>query len=176
MNKKIAEFFKLESVHDPWQHIHATGSYGWRWMPEYVRQLGVDLAQHPNIDMREYIYNMPDLMAAADVIICRGGSSTLNEVAAAGTPCIIVPSPQRDGQSPGKKRSHSGKAGLRRRSCWSATATARRSMRRPRRCWPIRPARQDAAGAAFYGRRRFGGAHLSNHFRTGPGTVTGACA
>lgn len=93
MNKKIAEFFKLESVHDPWQHIHATGSYGWRWMPEYVRQLGVDLAQHPNIDMREYIYNMPDLMAAADVIICRGGSSTLNEVAAAGTPCIIVPSP-----------------------------------------------------------------------------------
>ena len=62
-------------------------------MPEYVRQLGVDLTQHPNIDMREYIYNMPDLMAAADVIICWGGSSTLNEVAAAGTPCIIVPSP-----------------------------------------------------------------------------------
>lgn len=93
MNKKIAEFFQLELQCDAWQHVHATGSYGWRWMPDYVQHLGVDLSKHPNIDMREYIYNMPDLMAAADVIICRGGSSTLNEVAAAGTPCIIVPSP-----------------------------------------------------------------------------------
>lgn len=93
MNKKIAEFFRWETRDDAWQHIHATGSYGWRWMPDYVRQQGVDLTQHPNLDMREYIYNMPDLLAAADVIICRAGSSTLNEVAAAGTPCIIVPSP-----------------------------------------------------------------------------------
>lgn len=93
MNKKIAEFFRYEAEHDAWQHVHATGSYGWRWMPEYVKEQGVDLSRHPNLDMREYIYNMPDLMAAADLIICRAGSSTLNEVAAAGTPCIIVPSP-----------------------------------------------------------------------------------
>ena len=93
MNKKIAEFFRYEAQTDTWQHVHATGSYGWRWMPDYVKEQGVDLAAHPNLDMREYIYNMPDLMAAADLIICRAGSSTLNEVAAAGTPCIIVPSP-----------------------------------------------------------------------------------
>ena len=94
MNKKIAQFMKCEcDAGDPYQHIHATGSYGWRWMPDYVREQGVDLEQHPSIEMREYIYNMPTLMAAADLVICRGGASTINEVAVSGTPCIIVPSP-----------------------------------------------------------------------------------
>ena len=43
--------------------------------------------------MREYIYNMPTVMAAADVIISRAGASTLNEIGASGTPCILIPSP-----------------------------------------------------------------------------------
>ena len=43
--------------------------------------------------MREYIYNMPTVMAAADVIISRAGASSCNEIAAAGTPCILIPSP-----------------------------------------------------------------------------------
>ena len=94
MNKKIARFIQLESKTDPFRHIHATGSYGWRWMPALVKdELGVDLAAHPGIEMREYIYNMPELMAAADLMICRAGASTLNEVAASAVPAIIVPSP-----------------------------------------------------------------------------------
>jgi UDP-N-acetylglucosamine--N-acetylmuramyl-(pentapeptide) pyrophosphoryl-undecaprenol N-acetylglucosamine transferase len=43
--------------------------------------------------MREYIYNMPTVMAAADVIISRAGASSCNEIAASGTPCILIPSP-----------------------------------------------------------------------------------
>ena len=43
--------------------------------------------------MQEYIYNMPTVMAAADLFISRAGASTLNEIAAAGTPSMIVPSP-----------------------------------------------------------------------------------
>lgn len=94
MNRTIAAFFALECRDgNPWRHVHATGSYGWRWMPDYVKELGVDLKAHPEIDMREYIYNMPDLMAAADLIISRAGASSLSEIQAAGTPCIIVPSP-----------------------------------------------------------------------------------
>lgn len=98
MNKKIAGFMLRETRdNDPFQHVHATGSFGWKWMPGYVRQLGVDLAGHPSIDMREYIYDMPLLMAAADLMICRGGASTISEIAASGTPCIIVPSPNATG-------------------------------------------------------------------------------
>ena len=94
MNKMMADFLALEVKNGcPWHHVHATGSFCWRWMPELVAQKGVALKAHPELDLREYIHNMPDLMAAADLIITRAGASSLNEIEAAGTPCIIVPSP-----------------------------------------------------------------------------------
>ncbi len=93
MNKKIARFIQLEAQTDAYHHIHATGSYGWRWMPDLIEKLDVDLSEHSNIELREYIYDMPTLMAAADLMICRAGASTLNEVAASAVPAIIVPSP-----------------------------------------------------------------------------------
>ena len=94
MNEAVAELFKLEQdAGFPFQHIHATGSYGWEWMPDYVREKGVDLQKADGITMQEYIYNMPTLMAAADIIISRAGASSCNEIAASGTPCILIPSP-----------------------------------------------------------------------------------
>ena len=62
-------------------------------MPQRVKDNGVDFEKEPMLDIREYIYNMPTVMAAADVVIGRAGSATCNEIAAAGTPCILIPSP-----------------------------------------------------------------------------------
>lgn len=93
MNKKIARFLVREAEENLFSHVHATGSFGWHWMPDYVRELGLDLSKYPELDMREYIYDMPKLMAAADLIICRAGAATISEVCASGTPCIMVPSP-----------------------------------------------------------------------------------
>lgn len=94
MNEAIAEFMKIETENGlPFQHIHATGSYGWKWMPELVKSKGVELQNQNSIDMREYIYNMPTLMAAADVFISRAGASSCNEIAVSGTPCVLIPSP-----------------------------------------------------------------------------------
>lgn len=93
MNKKIARFMVREAEDGLFRHIHATGSYGWRWMPQYVKEQGLNLEQHPLLTMQEYIYNMPLLMAAADLVICRAGAATISEICASGTPCIIVPSP-----------------------------------------------------------------------------------
>ena len=58
-----------------------------------VEKDGVDLPHTPSIDMREYIYDMPVEMAAADVVISRSGAATCNEIAASGTPSILIPSP-----------------------------------------------------------------------------------
>lgn len=94
MNETVAEMFALEQKDGfPFRHIHATGSFGWEWMPELVKKNGVDLGSADALEMREYIYNMPTIMAAADVIISRSGASTCNEIAVAGTPAILIPSP-----------------------------------------------------------------------------------
>ncbi len=94
MNERVAELFQLEKENGyPFRHIHATGSFGWEWMPKRVADAGVDLQETDRIEMLEYIYNMPTLMAAADVIISRSGAGSCNEIAASGTPAVLIPSP-----------------------------------------------------------------------------------
>jgi UDP-N-acetylglucosamine--N-acetylmuramyl-(pentapeptide) pyrophosphoryl-undecaprenol N-acetylglucosamine transferase len=44
-------------------------------------------------EVRPYIDDMPTVMAAADLVICRAGASTLGELTALGKPAILVPSP-----------------------------------------------------------------------------------
>ena len=94
MNQNVAGIFALEQEDGfPFHHIHAVGSFGWGWMPQKIRDNGVGYEKCPDLDIREYIYNMPTVMAAADVVIGRAGSATCNEIAASGTPCILIPSP-----------------------------------------------------------------------------------
>ena len=94
MNEMTAKLFALEQKNGfPFRHIHAVGSYGWSWMSDFVKAQGVKLENCPGIQMQEYIYNMPTIMAAADVIISRAGASSCSEIAASGTPCVLIPSP-----------------------------------------------------------------------------------
>ena len=93
MNRHMAGFIQLESEHDSFRHIHATGAAAYKWLPDSVKEKGVDLDKHPNIELREYIYDMADVMAAADLVICRAGAATLGELCVLGKPSIIVPSP-----------------------------------------------------------------------------------
>ena len=46
-----------------------------------------------NVELLDYIYDMPLRQAAADVIICRSGAMTTSEIAEAGRAAIFVPSP-----------------------------------------------------------------------------------
>ncbi len=94
MNETVADMMVLEQKDGfPFRHIHATGSFGKEWMPKRVKDNGVDWENCPQLDIREYIYDMPILLNAADVVIGRAGSGTCNELGATGAPCILVPSP-----------------------------------------------------------------------------------
>lgn len=94
MNETVADIMPLEQRdHFPFRHIHATGSFGKDWMPQRVKDNGVDYKKCAALDIREYIYDMPTVMAAADVVIGRAGAATCNEIAASGTPCVLIPSP-----------------------------------------------------------------------------------
>ncbi len=94
MNEVVAQVLPMEQADGwPFRHIHATGKFGWEWMPDLLKEKGVEPERCPRLDLREYIYNMPEVMAAADVIISRAGASSCNEIAACGTPAILIPSP-----------------------------------------------------------------------------------
>ncbi len=94
MNREMAQFLALEVKSAlPFHHVHGAGALGCQRMGEYLREAGADLSRTPELEVREYIENMAELMRAADLVICRAGASTISELTALGVPAIIVPSP-----------------------------------------------------------------------------------
>jgi UDP-N-acetylglucosamine--N-acetylmuramyl-(pentapeptide) pyrophosphoryl-undecaprenol N-acetylglucosamine transferase len=93
MNRMMAEFLSLEAAHEPFHHIHGVGTLSWDMMRAELAARGVELAAHPSLDVREYIYDMADVMRAADLVLSRAGASTIAELTALGVPAILVPSP-----------------------------------------------------------------------------------
>ncbi len=93
MNKKMAEVIKAAAASREFQLVHVTGKFGWEWMPGLLREMGVDLDECPHIRLMEYAYEMPEAMAAADLVLCRAGASTLSELSVTGKPAILIPSP-----------------------------------------------------------------------------------
>ena len=93
MNRQMADFLSLEAAKEPFHHIHAAGGGNLRTLTESLRERGIDLAEHPSLDVREYIYDMARVCRAADLVICRAGASTISELTALGVPALMVPSP-----------------------------------------------------------------------------------
>ena len=94
MNEMTAELMRLEKEAGyPFQHIHAVGGFGWEWMPKLVEEKGVALDGNNSLFLHEYLYDMPTVMTAADIVISRAGASSCNEIIASGTPCLLIPSP-----------------------------------------------------------------------------------
>ena len=75
----------------PVLHIHATGSRGVELFAELGRQK--EFAGYEGIQAREYIQDMPQMLAAADLVISRAGALTLAELEAVGRAAILIPSP-----------------------------------------------------------------------------------
>lgn len=71
--------------------VHATGKGGKAKYSALAAAKGLNRAQ--NIEIREYIYDMPRQLAAADVVICRAGAVTIAENCCLGKAAILIPSP-----------------------------------------------------------------------------------
>jgi UDP-N-acetylglucosamine--N-acetylmuramyl-(pentapeptide) pyrophosphoryl-undecaprenol N-acetylglucosamine transferase len=90
MNRQMEEFIGQMESHAGFRLIYATGKQYYDRVQQRLTQGNSDTA---HVDLREYIYDMPKVMAAADVIICRSGASTISELTYLGKPAVIVPSP-----------------------------------------------------------------------------------
>ena len=92
VNEALAYIIARSGKDGKYQHIHAYGQYG-LWFPDLVKKLGTDISKCSNLDIREYIDNMPVCLAAADVVVCRAGAITISEIQAQGKPAVFIPSP-----------------------------------------------------------------------------------
>ncbi len=91
MNEQMFSFFDAERAAGyPFHHIHAVGSRGWE---DFSQKLDTKKYDAASLDVRRYIYDMATVMRAADLVISRGGASTISELTALGVPTIMVPSP-----------------------------------------------------------------------------------
>lgn len=92
INENLAALIARSGQDKAYQHIHAYGGHG-LWFPDLVKKKGTDINECDNLDIREYIDDMADCMAAADLVISRAGAITLSEIQALGKPAILIPSP-----------------------------------------------------------------------------------
>ena len=92
INEVVADLVAWEQKnHKNVLHVHATGSRG----VQLFRELGAEKGFAPgqSLVVREYIENMPQMLAAADLVISRAGALTLAELEAVGRAAILIPSP-----------------------------------------------------------------------------------
>ena len=92
VNEVVADLCAWEQKeHKPVLHIHATGQYGVELFQNLEKEK--DFAPGESLVVKEYINNMPELLAAADLVISRAGALTLAELEAEGRAAILIPSP-----------------------------------------------------------------------------------
>lgn len=73
-------------------HIHGYGGMGKDSFPQAMKKAGIPL-KSDRLRITEYINDMDVCLAAADLVICRSGASTLAELEAVGKASILIPSP-----------------------------------------------------------------------------------
>ena len=101
MNQKMVDFIAKECYEGaPYRHIHGAGR-DFPWMQEELLRRGLKLGDN-GIEVREYIYDMPLVMAAADLVLCRAGASTISELTAIAKPAVLVPTPNATATHPEK--------------------------------------------------------------------------
>ena len=94
MNKTVGAMIGLAMKDRPFRLVHSAGKRGIDGMTAHMSGvLGLAGWNEAGMEVVDYIYDMPRLMAAADLVLCRSGASTLAELTAMGKPAVLVPSP-----------------------------------------------------------------------------------
>lgn len=91
INKAVKELILSRYESKKCAFLHATGSNGVAMLEDLNSK--IDMDKNPHVMLREYINDMDRCMAAADLVICRAGASTLSELQVMGKASILVPYP-----------------------------------------------------------------------------------
>ncbi len=92
INRAVAGFMnEMSEKGSGYMHYHSTGRISSGEFADLAREY--NLKRNPRLHISEYIDNMPQMLAVADIVICRAGSMTMAELAAAGRAAVLIPSP-----------------------------------------------------------------------------------
>ena len=92
VNEAVADIIEWHSQRDDIYHIHATGKKGYEGFFKLLDEKKINY-KNGHTEIREYINDMAECMAAADLVISRSGAISLSEIQAAGKASILIPSP-----------------------------------------------------------------------------------
>lgn len=92
INENMTELIKNKYTDKNLFFMHSTGKYG-QWVPQKLKDAGIDLDTQKNVVIREYIDDMDTCLSACDLVIGRAGASSLSEIEAVGRASILIPSP-----------------------------------------------------------------------------------
>ncbi|MCL2488343.1 MAG: undecaprenyldiphospho-muramoylpentapeptide beta-N-acetylglucosaminyltransferase [Oscillospiraceae bacterium] len=92
INKTMVQVMARSYAAGAFQHVHAAGAAGYEKTAAGMKQMGIPTGGG-GIKLLPYIDDMALYMAAADLVICRCGANTLCELAMAGLPAVLIPSP-----------------------------------------------------------------------------------
>jgi UDP-N-acetylglucosamine--N-acetylmuramyl-(pentapeptide) pyrophosphoryl-undecaprenol N-acetylglucosamine transferase len=88
LNTASRESWKFFREHEsPVRIVHQTGSAQYEALAKEFQSTGMDGQVVP------FIKDMPEAFAQADLVVARSGAGSVNEIAAAGMPSILVPLP-----------------------------------------------------------------------------------
>ena len=93
INEAVTELIEKRYGRKDCYFLHATGKAGVGMFDVIRNEKNINLEENKHIILREYIDDMHRCMAAADLVICRAGASSLSEIQAMGKPSILVPYP-----------------------------------------------------------------------------------
>ncbi|WP_134684581.1 undecaprenyldiphospho-muramoylpentapeptide beta-N-acetylglucosaminyltransferase [Brevibacillus migulae] len=89
INEATRELLKDVSAYPDTHFVYVTGEVHY----EAITVSLSDWQLPENVTLLPYVHNMPDVLAATDVIVNRAGASFLAEITALGVPAILIPSP-----------------------------------------------------------------------------------
>lgn len=76
-----------------YQIIWAPGPKQFDIIKQKLEEKNKDIKNIKNAKIIPYIYNMEEMMNLADLLLCRSGAMTINEIAEVGKPSILIPLP-----------------------------------------------------------------------------------
>ena len=95
--KKLKEVESNPSIQltlkDEYQIIWAAGPIQYDNIKRELKNSSININNIKGIQILPYIYNMDEVMHIVDIMVCRSGAMTINEICIVGKPAIYIPLP-----------------------------------------------------------------------------------